>query len=98
MKELLSKSKIYEITLERGKIGNVGVTNNNDKDVKFNIRITGQDNVKPIEDNINKTASDTTNMKCLPGVLGKINKHNFQKNSSSCYTYDIIVDKYVDEV
>lgn len=56
--ELLSKSKIYEITLERGKIGNIGVTNNNDKDVKFNIRMTGKDSVKPIEDNVNKTTSN----------------------------------------
>jgi hypothetical protein len=96
--QILSKSKIEEITLERGKIGNIGVTNNNDRDVKFNIRITGKDSVKPIEDNINKTAPDSTNMRCLPGVLGKINKHNFQKNSSSCYTYEIIVNKYIEDL
>lgn len=87
------------MTLDKGKIGNIGVTNNNDKDVKFNIRVIGKDNVKPIEDNSNGTiVTNKTDLKCLPGVLGKINKHNFKKNSSSCYRYDIIVDKYSDDL
>jgi hypothetical protein len=44
----LSKNKIFDVTLERGKIGNIGVTNNNEKDVKFNIRFTSSKSVKPI--------------------------------------------------
>jgi hypothetical protein len=68
--------------LERGKIGNIGVTNNNEKDVKFNIRFNSPASVKPIGDD-----STQVDIKCLPGVLGKINKYNFKKDTSSCYSY-----------
>jgi hypothetical protein len=97
----LTKSQTFDVTLEKGKIGNIGVTNHNKKDVKFNIRFSNNKTVKPIED------FSSLNLKCLVGVLGKINKFNFKKNTSSCYSYyldstkddlevmvDIISDEY----
>ncbi len=88
MAEVVSKNKYYEVTLEKGEIGNIGVTNNNDKEVRFNIRVTNKDSVKPIENNTDSGSSrNTSDIKCLPGILGKINKYNFKSNTSSCYSY-----------
>ena len=81
--EHLSKNKIYDVTLERGKIGNIGVTNNNDKEVKMNIHFTGDKSI----DNSTDNPSDRSGFKCLPSILGKINKFNFKKDTWSCYSY-----------
>ena len=47
--ETLTKNKIYQVRLEKGLIGNIGVSNTNDKDTKFSIKIAGKDSVKPID-------------------------------------------------
>lgn len=80
--ELLTKNKIYDVRLEKGLIGNIGVSNTNSKDTKFSIKIVGKDSVKPIDD------KDTEKqLKCSIGVLGKITKYNFKKDTESCYSY-----------
>lgn len=60
------------------------MTNNNEKEVKFNIRFSGSNSVKPIVDN-----STQVDIKCLLGQLGKITKYSFKKDTSSCYSYEL---------
>jgi hypothetical protein len=61
---------------------NIGVKNDNEKDVKFNIRFTNPNKTKPAIDDSSKVDA-----KCWIGVLGKVSKYDFKKDTSSCYTY-----------
>ena len=74
--EILTKNRIYEVRLEKGLIGNIGVSNTNDKDTKFSIKIAGKDSVKPIDDK-----DPDKQLKCTIGILGKITKYNFKKDT-----------------
>ncbi len=71
----LTKNRIYEVSLEKGLIGNIGVSNTNDKDTKFSIKLAGKNSVKPIDDDSGKQ------IKCTVGLLGKITKYNFKKDT-----------------
>ena len=74
------------VQMERGKIANIGVTNNHSKSNKFNIKISSLDNNStdshPVLPDDNYTTS-----KCLPALLGKTIKYTIEKESSTCYTY-----------
>jgi len=86
-----------DVKMERGKIGNIGVQNKNDKAVKFNIKFSATNKNIPIPPPANDTKNGTTpapvpvpsDVKCLPGLMGKITKYNFKKDSASCYNYQM---------
>lgn len=74
--QLLKKKNYYGVQLERGQIVNIGVKNDNEKDVKFNIRFTNPNKTKPTTDDSPKVDS-----KCWIGVLGKVTKYDFKKDT-----------------
>lgn len=53
--EKLTKRETETVKMERGKIGNIGVANNNDKTNKFSIKFYSAGKV---EDRTNKTKDD----------------------------------------
>lgn len=74
---------ILDVHLDKGKIGNIGVQNPNDKSVKFNIKFTTNSG--------GSVANDTSkpDPRCLPGMMGKVVKENFKKGTASCLFYNL---------
>lgn len=96
----MKRKNYYGVILEKGQIVNIGVKNDNEKDVKFNIRFSNPNKTKPATDD-----SQKVDPKCWIGMLGKVSKYDFKKDTSSCYTYfldrkedfEVMVDVISDE-
>jgi hypothetical protein len=96
----LTSRQMMDVQMERGKIGNIGVTNNNNKTNKFSIKFYGMDKVPDVV-----PGEDLPSAKCLPALTGKVAKYIMKSNTSACYSYfltqmedtEFIVDVVSDE-
>ena len=70
--------------MEKGKIGNIGVTNNNDKATKFTIKFYAVNKAPVINPDAGK---DYPSAGCLPAITGKVSKYKMKANTSACYNY-----------
>jgi len=83
----MTSKQLLDVLMERGKIGNIGVANNNNKTNKFNIKFYAQD--KAPETNTTDPKDDISKAKCLPALTGKVTKYLLKPETSSCYTFFI---------
>ena len=81
--ERLTGKQLLDVQMEEGKIGNIGVHNNNNKTNKFKVKFYALNKapVKKEGDGENYTAQ------CLPALTGKVAKYNMKANTSACYNY-----------
>ena len=83
----LTSKQLLDVIMERGKIGNIGVNNPNNKTNKFNIKFYSIK--KAPESNTTDPKDDISAAKCLPALTGKVAKYLMKAETSSCYSFFI---------